>query len=192
VTQINKTITDNEINLILEKLQNKPIVLIGMMGAGKTSLGRRLATRLNRNFIDSDAEIEAASGMEIVDFFKTHGEKEFRIGEKKVIERLLKQKDTVIGTGGGAYINQETRALIKKKSLCIWIDANFDILFERISRRPTRPLMQTKNPKQTLKQLIDERYPIYKQADLTVVSKDDPHEFVINQILLAIKQYLET
>ncbi len=191
LTQANTKKSKLDINKLLLKLKDKPIVLIGMMGAGKTSLGRRLALALNRKFIDSDAEIETAAGMDIIDFFKTHGEEEFRKGEVRVIKRILTEKNTIIGTGGGAFMNKKTRSLIQAKAISIWISADFDVLFERISRRPTRPLMQTKNPKQTLKDLIKLRYPTYKKADLCVISADVPHEIVVEQILLALDNHLQ-
>lgn len=184
-------ISEDDLKKLKLNLLEKPIILIGMMGAGKTSLGRRLAQVLGRKFIDSDIEIEKASAMSIADFFKKHGEAEFRKGETRVISRILKEKNTVIGTGGGAFMNEKTRAKIKAKTLSIWINADFEVLFERISRRPSRPLMQTENPRETLKNLIETRYPIYEKADLSVMSKDVPHDKVINQILNAIFDYYE-
>ncbi len=171
-------------------MNKKPIVLIGMMGAGKTTIGRRLANRLGLEFIDSDNEIEQASGMSIIDFFDKHGECEFRKGEAKVIKRILEQKNIVLATGGGAFINQATRDLIKQKTISIWIKADFDLLFARISKRATRPLLQTKNPKQILKKLIDERYPIYQQANINLTSRDVPHEEVVNDLIDATIEYL--
>ncbi len=191
MAQANNKKTKFDASQLLLQLKNKPIVLVGMMGAGKTSLGRRLALILGRKFIDSDVEIEHAAGMNISDFFKTHGESDFRKGEAKVIARILSEKNTIIGTGGGAFMNDETRALIKSKALSIWISADFEILFERISRRPTRPLMQTDNPRQTLKNLIEQRYPTYEKADIKITSADVPHEVVIEQILVAVKNYFE-
>ncbi len=186
-----KKLSDANLEKLKLRLGNKSIVLIGMMGAGKTSLGRRLAVVLGRKFIDSDIEIEKASALSIADFFKIHGEAEFRKGETRVISRIIKEKNSVIGTGGGAFMNEKTRAKIKEKALSIWINADFEILFERISRRPSRPLMQNKNPRETLKKLIEDRYPTYEKADLSVMSKDVPHDEVINQILNAIFDYYE-
>ncbi len=175
----------------MELIGEKPLVLIGMMGAGKTTIGRRLANRLGKKFIDSDNEIELAAGMNIVDFFAKHGEAEFRKGEAKVISRILEQENIVLGTGGGAFINQQIRDLIKEKTISIWIKADFDLLFARISKRATRPLLQTKNPKQTLKKLIDERYPIYEKADITLVSRDVPHEMVVDNLINEAIKYLK-
>ncbi len=169
--------------LFLELVGNRPIVLIGMMGAGKTTIGRRLANRLGLEFIDSDNEIEMAAGMSIIDFFAKHGEEEFRKGEAKVIKRILKQNNIVLGTGGGAFLNEQTRNLIKKRAVSIWIKADFDLLFARISKRATRPLLQTKNPKKTLRELIKQRYPIYEKADISVISRDVPHEEVVSELI---------
>lgn len=168
---------------LLVLLKGRPIVLVGMMGAGKTSVGRRLATQLGRGFIDSDHEIEAAAGMNIPDFFARHGEQAFRAGEAKVVERLLKDDDIVLATGGGAFIDPATRATIKKRAISVWIKADFDLLFARVSRRTNRPLLQTANPRQTLKDLIEERYPTYALADVTITSKDVPQDVVASEII---------
>ena len=189
--QKNTAKKDEKTQRLLALVQKKPIVLVGMMGAGKTTIGRRLALRLGIKFIDSDNEIEQAAGMNISDFFKKHGEAEFRKGEVKVIKRILQQKNIVLGVGGGALINQQTKQLILKKTISIWIRADFDLLFARISKRNTRPLMQTKNPKKTLKKLIDERYPIYQQANITLISKDVPHDEVVSDLIDATIKYLE-
>ncbi len=176
---------------LLEKLDPSPLVLVGMMGAGKTSVGRRLAKQLGRTFLDSDLEIEAAAGMSIQDFFATHGEPDFRVGEAKVIQRLLKEKNVVLATGGGAFIDPATRDIIKKQSVSVWIRAEFDLLFARVSRKSNRPLLQTPNPQQTLKDLIEARYPIYQEADVTITSRDVPHETVVNDIINGLNQYFE-
>lgn len=177
---------------VLERLAGRPIVLVGMMGAGKTTVGRRLANRLGLPFTDSDAEIEAAAGMSIPDIFAAHGEDEFRAGEARVIARLLRERQGVIATGGGAFVNPETRAAIKAHAVSIWIKADFDVLFARVSKRPTRPLLQTPDPKGTLRDLIEKRYPIYALADLTIASRDVPHEAVVADILSALSAHLET
>jgi len=175
---------------IAARLAGRPLVLVGMMGAGKTTVGRRLAARLSRTFIDSDTEIEAAAGMAIPDFFKTHGEPEFRAGEARVIARLLKQPDIVLGTGGGAFVNPETRALIGEIGISVWLKADFDLLFARVSRRSNRPLLQTDNPRQTLQALMDARYPIYAEADITVNSRDVPHDAVVDDVIAALDHFL--
>ncbi|MCF6301941.1 MAG: shikimate kinase [Devosiaceae bacterium] len=179
------------ITTLLEKIGPVPLVLVGMMGAGKTSVGRRLATHMGRKFLDSDLEIEAAAGMSIEDFFATHGEADFRVGETKVIQRLLGESNIVLATGGGAFINPLTRDIIKKQSVCVWIRADFDLLFARVSRKSNRPLLQTPNPKQTLKNLIDARYPIYQKADVIITSRDVPHETVVNDIIEGLNVYFQ-
>ncbi len=162
-----------------------------MMGAGKTTIGRRLANRLGIKFIDSDVEIEQAAGMSIVDFFSTHGEEEFRKGEAKVIRRILEQKNIVLASGGGAFISEQTRNIIKQRAFSIWIRAEFDVLFARISKRPTRPLLQTENPQSTLKKLIKERYPLYQKADIAIISEDVPHEIIVSNLISKAINYLQ-
>jgi shikimate kinase len=167
-------------------LGGRPIVLVGMMGAGKTTVGRRLATRLGRHFVDSDEEVEKAAGMSIEDIFASHGEADFRAGEVRVIARLLKDNDLVLGTGGGAFMNAETRGLIKTLGISVWIKADFELLFQRVQRRSNRPLLKTANPRQTLMDLIDKRYPTYAEADIMVVSRDVPQDQVANEVIDAL------
>jgi shikimate kinase len=167
-------------------LAGRPLVLVGMMGAGKTTVGRRLANRLGRRFIDSDEEVEKAAGMSIEDIFRLHGEDDFRAGEVKVIARLLKEEAIVLGTGGGAFINPDTRALVKTSAVSVWIKADFDVLFARVSRRPNRPLLKTPNPRETLQRLMEARYPIYAEADVTVVSRDVPQDQVATEVIDAL------
>jgi len=164
----------------------RPLVLVGMMGAGKTTVGKRLAARLGRRFADSDEEIERAAQMTIPEIFAQRGEAEFRSGETRVIARLLREPDLVLATGGGAFINEDTRALILSNALSVWIKADFDLLFARVSKRSNRPLLQTADPRATLKALIDARYPVYAQADVTVVSRDVPHETVASDLVMAV------
>ncbi|HVY51680.1 MAG TPA: shikimate kinase [Devosia sp.] len=177
----------DELNALLA---GRPLVLVGMMGAGKTTVGRRLATRLGRHFVDSDEEVEKAAGMSIEDIFATHGEADFRAGEVRVIARLLKDRDLVLGTGGGAFINPETRSLIKESAVSVWIKADFELLFARVQRRSNRPLLKTANPRQTLKELIDKRYPIYAEADVTVESADVPQDQVASDVIAALLTHL--
>lgn len=167
-------------------LAGRPLVLVGMMGAGKTTVGRRLANRLGRRFIDSDEEVEKAAGMSIEDMFKLHGEEDFRAGEVKVIARLLKEDSIVLGTGGGAFINADTRALVKGSAVSVWIKADFELLFARVSRRSNRPLLKTANPRDTLRALIDKRYPIYAEADITVQTRDVPQDQVASEVIDAL------
>ena len=177
----------DELNALLA---GRPIVLVGMMGAGKTTVGRRLATRLGRHFVDSDEEVEKAAGMTIEEIFSKHGEADFRTGEARVIARLLKDRDLVLGTGGGAFMNAETRALIKSCSVSVWISADFELLFQRVQRRSNRPLLKTANPRETLQTLIDKRYPTYAEADVTVVSKDVPQDQVAEEVIDAMLAHL--
>jgi len=169
--------------------QTKTIVLVGLMGAGKTTVGRRLAQALDLPFLDSDAEIEEAAGMSISEIFETHGESEFRRGEKRVIERLVEGPPCVLATGGGAFMDPENRALIKKCCVSIWLNAELDVLMKRVAKRSDRPLLQSEDPKQIMKKLMDERYPIYAEADIRVESVDGPHQLTIDAILEKLAQF---
>lgn len=177
--------------LVNQMLGDKPVVLIGLMGVGKSTVGRRIAHYLNRTFIDSDHEVEKAAGMPIADIFETRGEQEFRAGEVRVISRLLlENKKSVIATGGGAFMNEETRANIKKHAVSLWLDADIHLLFERVSRRNTRPLLRTADPFGTLKALYDERNPTYALADVKVTSFDGTHEAVAAKAIGALATHL--
>lgn len=162
-------------------------MLVGLMGAGKTTVGRRLARRLGLEFADSDFEIEKAAQMTVGDIFSTYGENYFRAGERRVISRLMDGPPRILATGGGAFVNDETRALMKEKSITVWLDAALDVLVERTSRRDTRPLLQEGNPAETLKKLMEERGPIYAQADLKVQSSDGPHDTVVDSIIQSLE-----
>lgn len=164
-------------------LGRRSIVLVGMMGAGKSSIGRRLGTRLGLPFVDADAEIETAASMSIPEMFATKGEAYFRAGEARVIARILEGGPQVLATGGGAFMNEETRAAIGVKGISIWLNAPLDILLRRIRRRADRPLLATDDPVETLNRLIAERYPVYAQADLIVESRDVPHDTIVNEIV---------
>jgi shikimate kinase len=177
----------DELNALLD---GRAIVLVGMMGAGKTTVGRRLAARLGRHFVDSDEEVEKAAGMSIEDIFATRGEADFRAGEVRVIARLLKDRDLVLGTGGGAFMNAETRALVKSAAVSVWIKADFELLFARVQRRSNRPLLKTANPRQTLQDLIERRYPTYAEADVTIVSRDVPQDQVAADVIEALLLHL--
>ncbi|KKB83634.1 shikimate kinase [Devosia limi DSM 17137] len=176
---------------LVQLLGGRPLVLIGMMGAGKTTVGRRLASRLGRNFLDSDEEIERAAQMTIPEIFAQRGEPEFRAGETRVIARVLKNENIVLATGGGAFVNAETRALIKAEAVSVWIKADFELLFARVSRRSNRPLLKTENPRATLQKLIEDRYPIYAEADVTVISRDVPQEMVASDLIDAVLDQLK-
>jgi shikimate kinase len=174
---------------ILDALGHRSLVLIGMMGAGKSSVGRKLAARLVLPFVDADTEIEAAAGMSIPEIFEVRGEPEFRSGEARVIARLLEAGPQVLATGGGAYMNAETRRLIGQKGLSIWLKAEFDILMRRIRRRTDRPLLHTADPETTLKRLIEDRYPLYALADLTIESRDVSHEVIVDEMIEALANH---
>lgn len=161
---------------------DRPIVLIGLMGAGKSCVGRRLAIRLGLDFVDSDIEFETAAGCSISDYFTRHGEAAFRYGERKVIARLMENGPCILATGGGAFIDDETRARIKQSALSIWIRADLDLLVKRTSGRDHRPLLKTGDPREILARLIDARYPIYAQADIIVDSTDEPPEVTVAKI----------
>ena len=176
---------------LVERLGGRPIVLIGMMGAGKTTVGRRLSNKLGRHFLDSDEEIEKAAHMTIPEIFAQRGEGEFRAGETRVIARVLKDANIVLATGGGAFVNLETRALIQQGAISVWLKAEADVLFERVSRRSNRPLLNTANPRATLEKLIEERYPVYAAADITVLSRDVPQDVVAHDIIDAVLGYLK-
>ena len=176
---------------LAQRLAGRPVVLVGMMGAGKTTVGRRLAARLGRPFLDSDEEIEKAAQMSIPEIFAQRGEPEFRAGETRVIARVLKTQNVVLATGGGAFVHPETRALVKQEAVSVWLKAEIDILFERVSRRANRPLLQTANPRATLEKLIEDRYPLYAEADVTVVSRDVPQDAVAADVVDAVLAHLK-
>ncbi len=165
---------------------HRTIVLVGLMGAGKSSIGRRLAARLGVAFVDADAEIEEAAGCKIPEFFERYGEPAFRDGERRVIARLLNAPPQVMATGGGAFIDPETRALIKDKAVSVWLRAELDILVKRCARRKHRPLLHKGDPREILGDLMAERYPVYEHADIIVDSEDGPHEGVVKKILSAL------
>ena len=175
---------------ILRHLGPRPIVLTGMMGAGKTVMGRRLAAHLGLDFVDSDNEIEAAAGMAISDIFARHGEPFFRDRENRVVERLIGGGPRVVATGGGAFIHPATRTAIKARSVSVWIKADFDVLMRRVRKRANRPLLWTPDPEGTLKRLMAERYPVYAEADVTVESRDCAHSAMVGQLTAAIARRL--
>ena len=167
-------------------LGTRSVVLVGMMGAGKSTIGRRLSLRLRLPFLDADTEIEAAAGMSIPDIFEARGEPDFRDGEARVIARLLDSGPGVIATGGGAFMREETRHRIRDKAVSIWLKADADIIMRRVRRRADRPLLQTADPEATVGRLIREREPVYQHADLTVWSRDVPHEKIVDECIDAL------
>ncbi|UEM02982.1 shikimate kinase [Skermanella rosea] len=168
----------------------RTVVLVGLMGAGKTSIGRRLAARLHLPFRDADNEIETAAGRTIEEIFEQFGEAEFRAGERRVIGRLLQDNPPhILATGGGAYMDPETRALIRSHGISVWLRAELDVLLARTSRRSNRPLLKQGNPREILGRLIDVRYPVYAEADITVDSIDAPPEETVERVLKALGAY---
>ena len=168
----------------------RSVVLVGMMGAGKSTIGRRLSARLGLLFVDADAEIEAAHSMPIPDIFERYGEPYFRDGEMRVIARLLSNGPAVIATGGGAFMRQETRERIREQAVSIWLKADSDIIMRRVKRRSDRPLLQTVDPEATVERLIREREPVYGLADVTVWSRDVPHEKIVDECVGALYERL--
>jgi Shikimate kinase len=191
VTRAEAAARQNRAQELVRLLAGRPLVLVGMMGAGKTTVGRRVANRLERTFRDSDEEIEKAAQMTIPEIFEQRGEPEFRAGETRVIARLLKEGDLVLATGGGAFVNADTRALVKSEAVSVWLKADAGILFERVSRRANRPLLKTPNPRATLEKLIAERYPVYAEADVTVLSRDVPQDAVAADVIAATLRHLK-
>lgn len=177
--------------MIKAALAARSIVLIGMMGTGKSSIGRRLATRLSLPFTDADSEIEAAASMSIAEIFERYGEPYFRSGEARVIARLLENGPHVLATGGGAFMNADTRALIGAKGVSIWLRAHFDVIMRRVKRRTDRPLLKSVDPAETLRALLEQRNPIYALADLTVESRDVPHDTIVEEIITALRTFLD-
>jgi shikimate kinase len=170
-------------------IRDRSIVLVGLMGSGKSTIGRRLAQRLGMRFADADDEIERAAGMTISDIFARFGEAHFRDGERRVISRLLGEKPMVLATGGGAFVNEETRALILRDSLCIWLDADIATLAERVGRRSHRPLLKNRDPGEVLRELAAVRNPIYAEAHLRVSSASTPHDHTVRAILEALSKW---
>jgi shikimate kinase len=175
---------------ILPALGPRSIVLVGMMGAGKSSIGRKLAQLLGIAFVDADSEIETAAQMTIPEIFAKNGEPYFRAGEARVISRLLDGGPQVLATGGGAFMREETREAIRRKGISVWLKADFDVLMRRVRRRTDRPMLKTDSPAETLKALIAEREPVYATADITVWSRDVPHELIVGEIVTALRTWL--
>ncbi|MEM8784829.1 MAG: shikimate kinase [Pseudomonadota bacterium] len=169
-------------------LSERSIVLVGLMGAGKSTIGRRLAQRLSLPFFDADSEIEKAAGMSVTDIFETHGEREFRQGERRVIARLLGGPRHVLATGGGAFMCQATRALARAEAVSVWLKADLDLLVSRVSRRDTRPLLKGQNVREVLSKLMAERDPFYAEADFAIASEDVPHNAIVDKIVSTLKE----
>jgi len=177
---------------IIDKLGERSIVLVGLMGAGKSSVGKRLAQRMHLPFVDADTAIEQAAGLTIPEIFARFGETDFRSGERRVIARLLKEGPQVLATGGGAYMSEETRQRIRENGVSVWLKAEFDVLMRRVRRRADRPLLKNSNPEETMRKLIDERYPVYAEADLTIISTEVAHDIVVQSIVEALTGHLDS
>ena len=168
---------------------DRTVVLVGLMGAGKTTIGRKLAARLGMRFVDADEEIERAAGLSVKDIFAKYGEAEFRSGERRVIARLLQEPPLVLATGGGAFMDKETRGEILAHAISVWLKADLDLLERRVARRNTRPLLNTGNPREILARLMDERYPVYAEANVMVEARDQPQGAMVQAITDALTKF---
>lgn len=175
---------------VADRLNGRPVVLIGLMGAGKSAIGRKLAARLELPFIDADHEIEEAASMSVADIFEHYGEAEFRRLEASVMTRLLGAGATVLATGGGAFMNADTRAAIGAAGVSVWLSADLDLLMARVSRKATRPLLRAPDPRAVMQKLMDERYPVYATADVTVISRDVGKDEMADTVVEALHHHL--
>lgn len=175
--------------MLTDKL-DRPIVLVGLMGAGKSTVGRRLARRLGLPFIDSDSEIEEAAGTTAADLFERYGENDFRDGERRLVARLIDGTVRVIATGGGAFVDPRTRQLLNERAITVWLDAPVEVLAERTGRRNTRPLLRSGNRSQTLASLSEQRQPMYSEAHIRILSGDGAHRDVVEAIIAAVSDHL--
>lgn len=178
------------LNATRAALGQRSVVLVGLMGCGKSAIGRRLAAKLALPFVDADEEIEKAAGKSIEDIFADHGEPYFREGERKVLSRLLRSGPQVLATGGGAFMNEETRAAIGEHGVSVWLRAELPLLVRRVGKRGNRPLLKGGDPEAVLQNLMTTRYPVYAQADMTVESRDVPHEVIVAEIAERLGQHL--
>lgn len=178
-----------ETETVRAKLGNRPLVLVGLMGAGKTSVGRRLAEKLGLAFVDADHEIETAAGKSIPEIFADHGEDYFRDGERKVIARLMENGPQVLATGGGAFMNEATRRLVREHAVSVWLKADLALLMKRVSKRQNRPLLQSGDPEDVMRRLMALRYPVYAEADVTVESRDVQHAQMVGDVIRALARW---
>lgn len=176
---------------VRDRLQDRVIVFVGLMGAGKTAIGKRVAQLLGLPFVDSDHEIEAVSRMTIPELFEAYGEPEFRALEQRVIERLLREGPCVVSTGGGAFMNAQTRNAIAARGVSLWLKAELDLLMERVGRNQNRPLLKDPDPRGVMQRLMDERYPVYAQADITMETRDANREIIADEALQALSDHLQ-
>ncbi len=170
----------------------RTVAIVGLMGAGKSAIGKRLAQRLGLRFVDADNEIERAAGCSIAEIFEKYGESEFRTGERRVIGRLLDDPPHVLSTGGGAYMDSETRALMRAKAVTVWLRAELDVLYDRVKKRSHRPLLREGDPKEILSRLMTQRYPIYAEADIVVESTAQPADRTTDEVIAALRHHLES
>ena len=169
----------------------RTVALVGLMGAGKSAIGKRLAMRLGLPFVDADDEIERAAGCSIAEIFEKYGEADFRAGERRVISRLLDEPPHVLSTGGGAYMDVETRALMRKHAITVWLRADLEVLYDRVRKRSHRPLLRQGDPREVLARLIGQRYPVYAEADIVVESTAQPAEATTEQVIEALRRHLQ-
>ncbi|WP_163265752.1 shikimate kinase [Chelativorans alearense] len=188
------TATDNQdvanIPALLNRLGRRTVVFVGLMGAGKTVIGRKVAATLGLPFIDSDHEIEDVSRMTIPDLFAAYGEEEFRALERRVIARLLKEGPQVLSTGGGAFMSAATRQAIARRGVSVWLKADLDTLMQRVAKRQNRPLLQAEDPRAVMQRLMEVRYPVYEEADVTVRSRDEPKEVIAAEVMTSLARFL--
>jgi shikimate kinase len=184
-------VTEADDRTLREKLAGRPIVFVGLMGAGKTAIGRRVAQLLDLPFVDSDHEIETVSRMSVPDLFERYGEPEFRALERRVITRLLEEGDRVISTGGGAFMNEDTRRAIARHGISIWLKAELDVLMDRVSKNKNRPLLKNDDPRAVMQRLMRERYPVYALADMTVPTRDVTKEVIASEAIAALGAWLD-
>ena len=176
-----------DVAALTDALRDRTLVLVGLMGCGKTSVGRRLANVLELKFVDADEEIEKAANQSIPEIFEAHGEDFFRAGERRVIARLLHNGPQVLATGGGAFMSEQTRLNIKNRGISIWLKADLPLLTKRVMRRDNRPLLKTRDPEARMRELMATRYPIYARADVTVDSRDVPHDDMVASVIAALR-----
>jgi shikimate kinase len=179
-----------QVERVVSRLGNRSIVLVGMMGAGKSSIGRRLANLLHLPFVDADAEIERAANLSIPEIFEKHGEAHFREGEQRVLARLLASGPAVVATGGGAFMSQETRQRCRESGVSIWLRADVPVLMERVRKKGNRPLLNNSDPEGAMRRLLKEREPVYREADITIASREGPHQAVVGEIIAALDAHL--
>jgi shikimate kinase len=181
----------NSARIIRGMLDGRSVVLVGLMGSGKSTIGRKLAQVIDLEFFDSDTEIENASRMSVKDLFAVYGEPEFRALEQRVMLRLMEDGPRIISTGGGAFINPEVREAVLKGGIAVWLDADIDVLMERVGRRETRPLLNNDDPEATMRNLMETRYPTYAEAQIRVVSRNERKDIMVGEVIEALRLYLE-